>query len=165
MTTDFVQGDDESATAEIILASNGFQLTISFLLLLPSKKPQWVEVADNLNVTKGSALSSAYGATAKRMKMAYQHIRVTQLFTILNFPARWSYPVNLLLYLRRSMLQEELQVMPVFPKDFEECQHKYVEELIPGKEYTTRLPSVQGTSKEEAELNATGIYNQSLSLS
>jgi hypothetical protein len=44
------------------------------------------------------------------MKMAYQHVRVTQLFTIFDFPERWSYPVSLLVYLRRSMLQEELVV-------------------------------------------------------
>jgi hypothetical protein len=82
---------------------------VNYLLLLPQKKPYWVEVADNLNQTKGSIVSS-YGGTKKRMKMAYQHVRVTQLFTILDFPERWSYPVSLLVYLRRSMLQEELVV-------------------------------------------------------
>jgi len=69
------------------------------------------------------------------MKMAYTHVRVTQLFTIFDFPPRWSYPVSLLVYLRRSMLQDELAVIPNFPIDFEDCPDKYYEELVPGKEY------------------------------
>ena len=42
MTTDYVEGDEESCSAEVILASNGFQLTVNYLLLLPHKKPHWV---------------------------------------------------------------------------------------------------------------------------
>lgn len=79
MTTDFVDGDPQSCSAEIILSRNGFQITVNYLCLLPTKKPQWVEVSDNLNITKGSCASSTYGmgATTKRMKMAFQHMRVT----------------------------------------------------------------------------------------
>jgi hypothetical protein len=76
------------------------------------------------------------------MKMAYQHVRVSQLFTILDFPERWSYAVSLLIYLRRSMLQDELAVHPCFPADFEENPDRYYEELVPGREYITLLPKV-----------------------
>ena len=38
MTTDHVPGDEDS-TAEVILASNGFQLTVNYMLVLPQKKP------------------------------------------------------------------------------------------------------------------------------
>lgn len=48
MTTDYVEGDEDSNTAEVILSSNGFQLTVNYLLPLHSKKPQWVEVGDTL---------------------------------------------------------------------------------------------------------------------
>lgn len=147
MSTDFVEGDDTSCTAEIILSSNGFQLTVNYLLPLSSKKPEWTEI--DLNETARSIMSQT--GVSKRLKMVYQHARVTQLFTILDFPERWSYPVSLLIYLRRSIVKEELAVAPNFPKDFDECPERYYEELVPGKEYTTMLPSIQGIQKEDVD--------------
>ena len=37
-------------------------------------------------------------ATAKRMKMAYEYTRVTQVFTISSVPPCWVYPVSLLVH-------------------------------------------------------------------
>jgi hypothetical protein len=150
MSTDYVYGDENSCTAEIILSRNGFQLTVNYLLPIPGKKPHWTEVATDLNVTVGSAVSGMQGGS-KRLKMAYQHARVQQLFTILDFPQRWSYPVSLLLYLRRSILSDEFAVTANFPKDFEECPGNYFEEIVPGKEYSTALPSVQGIQQEDSD--------------
>ena len=82
ISTDFVEGDDTSCSAEIILSSNGFQLTVNYLLPLSSKKPEWTEI--DLNETARSIMSQA--GVSKRLKMVYQHARVTQLFTILDFP-------------------------------------------------------------------------------
>jgi hypothetical protein len=135
VTTDHIDGDDDSHTAELILSSNGFQLTVTYLLPLLQKAPEWVET-DNLNMS----VASGYSATSKRMKMAYQHIRVTQLFTIFDFPLRWSYPVSLLMYLRRSILQQDLVIQPSLPSDFDDRPDLYYEELVVGKEYQTRLP-------------------------
>jgi len=38
-STDFVEGEENSFAAEIILSANGFQITVNYLCLLPSKKP------------------------------------------------------------------------------------------------------------------------------
>ena len=35
--------EEGEAAAEIVLSDNGFQFTVTFLYLLPFKKPQWIE--------------------------------------------------------------------------------------------------------------------------
>ena len=35
---------------------------------------------------------------ARRMKMAYEYTRVTQVFTLSNVPACWVYPVSILIH-------------------------------------------------------------------
>lgn len=83
--------------------------------------------------------------------MAYQHAKMTQLFTLLDFPARWSYPISLLVYLRRSLLQQELAVPANFPADWDECPTNYFEEMVVGKEYQTKLPACLGVPRDDLE--------------
>lgn len=37
----------DEGVAEIVLSKNGFMFTVSFLYLLPFKKPSWVTVEDH----------------------------------------------------------------------------------------------------------------------
>ena len=65
----------------------------------------------------------------------------------------------MLIYLRRSILQDELAVHPRLSADFEENPDRYYEELVPGKEYITLLPKVQGIQKEDIDMENTAIFN------
>ena len=40
---------------------------------------------------------SQYGSVSKRMKMAYEYARVSQVFTISSVPKEWVYPVSILI--------------------------------------------------------------------
>lgn len=97
-----LRSSDEEDLATVTLSANGFQVMCSYLCLLPYKKPQWVEVND-LNRSQMSALQSESAVmrshvSAKRMKMAYEYTRVTQVFTINSVPPCWVFPVSLLVH-------------------------------------------------------------------
>ena len=72
------------------------------MCLLPYKKPQWIEVND-LDKSMMSAKVNESGRsnyntmTSRRMKMAYEYTRITQVFTLSAVPPCWIYPVSLLL--------------------------------------------------------------------
>ena len=64
------------------------------------------------------------GATAKRMKMAYEYTRVTQVFTISSVPPCWVYPVSLLVHAFTNRgtapegeTEDELAIQPNFPDE------------------------------------------------
>ena len=88
-----------------------------------------------------NSMTRSQYATAKRMKMAYEYTRVTQVFTINSVPACWVYPVSLLVHAYTSRDQQqkeqELAISPNFPDEetLTATQDKFYTELIPGREY------------------------------
>lgn len=90
----------------------------SFLYLLPYKTPQWVELndLDRSVMSAGVSEGGRSQATARRMKMAYEYARVTQVFTISSIPPCWVYPVSLLLHAYQQN-GEELAIPPNFPEE------------------------------------------------
>lgn len=120
-----LRSTDEEDLATVTLSSGGFQVMCSFLCLLPYKKPQWVEVTDldksSLSMESGLMRSTA---TAKRMKMAYEYTRVTQVFTISSVPPCWVYPVSLLIHAftnrgtaPEGLVEDDLAIQPNFPDE------------------------------------------------
>lgn len=95
-----LRSTDEEDLATLTLSANGFQVMCSFLCLLPYKKPQWVEVNDlqRSMLSSGASEAGRSHTTARRMKMAYEYTRVTQVFTLSSIPTCWVYPVSLLIH-------------------------------------------------------------------
>ena len=95
-----LKSTDDEDLATVTLSSSGFQVVCSFLYLLPYKKPQWVEVNDLDRSVMSAAMSEGMRSqtTQRRMKMAYEYTRVTQVFTISSVPACWVYPVSILIH-------------------------------------------------------------------
>jgi hypothetical protein len=60
-----IRSTDDEQVCKVSLSSNGFQITVTYLHLLPSKKPSWVEVEN-----------TSFG-TSRRLKMAYEYAQVT----------------------------------------------------------------------------------------
>ncbi len=88
--------DFESSHTEIVLSANGFQLSVTFLMRRPNKKPQWQEINDQS--LRQSYSSSLLGKTnERRLRMVYDYVKITQIHSINRFPHRWCYPVSLLL--------------------------------------------------------------------
>ena len=140
---------DDEEIATVTLSSSGFQVMCSFLYLLPFKKPQWVELNDLersvMSVGGQSEGGRSHTTTSRRMKMAYEYTRVTQVFTLNSVPACWIYPVSLLLGAYTSQLAEgqDLAIHPNFPDadTLAATQEEYYTELVTGREYQTVLPT------------------------
>ena len=64
-----MRSTDDEEVAQVSLSDNGFQVTVTYLHLLPFKKPSWVEL-DGVD-------NNATGNTSRRLKMAYEYARVT----------------------------------------------------------------------------------------
>ena len=86
--------------------------------------------------------------TSRRMKMAYEYTRITQVFSLSAVPPCWIYPVSLLLqaYCEKSIggnNDVDLAVPPNFPDEdtLSKSQDLYYSELVPGREYQTKLPT------------------------
>ena len=148
-----LRSTDEEDLASVTLSASGFQIRCSFLCLLPFKKPQWVEIGAGAtqDMLQRSVMSSTLSegarsqATARRMKMAYEYTRVTQVFTLSCVPRCWVYPVSLLLQAFSAHCLEpgcDLAVVPNFPDEetLAATQEQYYTELVPGLEYQTLLP-------------------------
>ena len=59
-------------------------------------------------------------ACRRRMKMAYEYTRVTQVFTLSSVPQCWVYPVSLLVQAYNTTVLtegEELVMTPNFPEE------------------------------------------------
>jgi len=97
-----IRSSDEEDLATVTLSASGFQVMCTFMCLLPYKKPQWIEVNDmdksmmSAKVSDGGR-SNYNSMTSRRMKMAYEYTRITQVFTLSAVPPCWIYPVSLLL--------------------------------------------------------------------
>ena len=94
----------------------------------------------------GASMVRSQHATAKRMKMAYEYTRVTQVFTISSVPPCWVYPVSLLVHAyanRDQQTEQELAINPNFPDEetLAATEDQYYTELISGREYQTVLPT------------------------
>lgn len=68
-----IRSTDDEGVAQISLSANGFQITVSYLLLLPHKKPQWVEVQGNQSFAASVASAPK---DQRRLKMAYEYMKV-----------------------------------------------------------------------------------------
>lgn len=125
---------DENAS--IVLSKDGFHFTVSFLVMMPGKKPQWQEVADDGDSSLRSILNQSVctSRSEKRMRMVYEYMRATQVHSINRFPPRWCYPLSLLLHYR-----PDLALPPQFSCHFHSATPCY-SELLRGKEYSTELP-------------------------
>ena len=138
----------------------------SFLCLLPYKKPQWVEINDldrsQMSVAQSEGMRSQM--TARRMKMAYEYTRVTQVFTISSVPPCWVYPVSLLVHAYNTTKAsesndceggEDLAIQPNFPDEetLAATLDQYYTELVPGREYQTLLPTKSTNISETADLD------------
>ena len=105
---------DENQSAQLVLSKNGFSFTVSYLFMLPNKKPQWQELSQsNLkdstlrNILNHSfASGSSKAPHEKRLRMVYEYVRLTQIHSVNRFPQRWCYPLSLLiLYKLRSGIE------------------------------------------------------------
>ena len=105
---------DENQSAQLVLSKNGFSFTVSYLFMLPNKKPQWQELSQsNLkdstlrNILNHSVASgSSKAPNEKRLRMVYEYVRLTQIHSVNRFPQRWCYPLSLLLmYKLRSGIE------------------------------------------------------------
>ena len=106
--------------------------------------------------------------TAKRMKMAYEYTRVTQVFTINSVPPCWVYPVSLLVHAytnRDEAGENELVIQPNFPDEetLAATEDQYYTELVPGREYQTVLPTKAANPAGEAS-DGIGCTEADLSL-
>lgn len=81
--------------AQIDLHADGYSLTVTYLSLLPYKKPEWTEKSMH-------DVSTSSQRSERRMRMTYTYARVQQIFTIANFPSCWSYPINLLMHIKET---------------------------------------------------------------
>jgi hypothetical protein len=81
------------------LHPNGLEITVSYLVLLPYKQPQWCE-SHEASVTSNNK-------SERRLKMAFTYARVTHEFTVASYPQEWSYPVALLLQVRDTDQTEQ----------------------------------------------------------
>ena len=81
---------------------------------------------------------------ARRMKMAYEYTRVTQVFTISSVPPCWVYPVSLLVHAYNVKAADndgeevdDLAIPPNFPDEetLAATEDQYYTELVPGREY------------------------------
>ncbi|CDW85361.1 UNKNOWN [Stylonychia lemnae] len=134
--------------ASITLSANGFQLSVKYQQLLPFKKPTWV----NLGVTfdestiKNITSDKLNQKDSRRMKMAYDYVRINQIFSIFRFPSRWCYPVQLLMQYKEHLLlrkdENSCQLYePVYCRNFHgDIQTCCFTELVRNKEYSTYLP-------------------------
>jgi len=169
-----VRSTDEDDLARVTLSASGFQVMCTFLCLLPYKKPQWVEVGDMEKsvMTAGASDVGRSHLASRRMKMAYEYTRITQVFTINSVPKCWVYPVSLLLQAFCSHLpgSSDLVVAPNFPDEesLAAQQDLYFTELVPGKEYQTKLPAkclVAGQSDLDIDrATCSGLTEADLSL-
>lgn len=101
------------------------------------------------------------GRQEKRMRMAYEYVRVTQYHSLFRFPHRWCYPVSVIVNQRERMLQEQngghcqTVIQAKFCNKFHLGGNRNCcyEELVRGKEYSTELPVnfKQLSQKDEEE--------------
>ena len=89
------------------------------MYILPFKKPQWVDLGE----------SDAKSVGQRRLKMAYEYVRVKQVFSVARYPRKyWSYPVYLLMKVRATDSVGDFVL-----SDIED--HREAIELVPGVEY------------------------------
>lgn len=95
--------DDNSS---LVLSKDGFHFTVSFLVMLPGKKPQWQEVNEESgDSTLRSILNQSVctSRSEKRLRMVYEYARITQVHSLNRFPPRWCYPISLLLHYKPEL--------------------------------------------------------------
>ncbi len=62
-----IRSTDNENIAQVSISPNGFQISVTYLHLLPYKKPNWVQVGELDKNTIGLTGSS------RRLKMAYEY--------------------------------------------------------------------------------------------
>ena len=141
----------EDELCEVVLSANCLHVRVNFLYMLQNKKGKWVTSAQNYqgqNFDDGVSENRSHvsritqsvmsGNSERTMCMHYEYIRIEQIHSVAQIPSRWSYPLKLILSLKKLDPVSELFIQPIEEVLSPDLQ---AQEILRGKEYQTSLPT------------------------